>query len=70
MQALIHSDSAQRGALEEHRSVKLSMYGIMFMGTPHQGGSGVVLSKPIVSVASVFVKADDQLLQHLERNSE
>jgi hypothetical protein len=32
MQALIHSDAARRGALEEHRAVKLSTYGILFMG--------------------------------------
>ena len=40
------------------------------MGTPHQGGSGVQLGKLLVNVASVFVAADDRLLQHLERDSE
>jgi hypothetical protein len=70
MQALIHSDAARRGALEEHRSIKLSTYGIMFMGTPHQGGSGVAFGKLMVNIASVFVAADDRLLQHLERDSE
>ncbi|KAF1952737.1 TPR-like protein [Byssothecium circinans] len=68
--ALIHSDAARRGALEEHRSIKLSTYGVMFMGTPHQGGSGVALGRLMVNVASVFVAADDRLLQHLERDSE
>ncbi|CAI9635625.1 unnamed protein product [Alternaria burnsii] len=68
--ALIHSDAARRGALEEHRAVKLSTYGILFMGTPHQGGSGVALGKLMVNVASVFMAADDRLLQHLERDSE
>ncbi|KAF2022898.1 tetratricopeptide repeat domain-containing protein [Setomelanomma holmii] len=68
--ALIHSDAARRGALEEHRSIKLSTYGIMFMGTPHQGGSGVAFGKLMVNIASVFVAADDRLLQHLERDSE
>jgi hypothetical protein len=42
----------------------------MFMGTPHQGGSGVALGKLMVNVASVFVAADDRLLRHLERDSE
>ncbi|CAN9243604.1 unnamed protein product [Alternaria alternata] len=51
--ALIHSDAARRGALEEHRAVKLSTYGILFMGTPHQGGSGVALGKLMVNVASL-----------------
>jgi hypothetical protein len=68
--ALIHSDAARRGALEEHRAIKLSTYGILFMGTPHQGGSGVALGKLMVNVASVFMAADDRLLQHLERDSE
>ncbi|KAF1940047.1 tetratricopeptide repeat domain-containing protein, partial [Clathrospora elynae] len=68
--ALIHSDAARRGALEEHRSIKLSTYGVMFMGTPHQGGSGVALGKLMVNIASVFVAADNRLLQHLERDSE
>jgi hypothetical protein len=40
------------------------------MGTPHQGGSDVALGKLMVNVASVFMAADDRLLQHLERDSE
>lgn len=40
------------------------------MGTPHQGGGGVALGRLMVNVASVFVAADDRLLQHLERDSE
>jgi hypothetical protein len=68
-QALIHSDAAGRGVLEEHRSIKLLTYGIIFMGTPHQGGSGVALGKLMVNVASVFIAADEGLLQHLERDS-
>jgi hypothetical protein len=42
----------------------------MFMGTPHQGGSGVAFGRLMVNVASVFVAADDRLLRHLERDSE
>ena len=67
---MIHSDAARKGALEEHRSIKLSTYGIFFMGTPHQGGSGVNFGELMVKVASIFVKADDKILKHLERDSE
>src|SRR4029077_140257 len=70
MQALIHSDSARAGALEHHRSIKLSTYGIIFLGTPHQGGDTVALGRLLVNIASVFVPADHRLLQHLERDSE
>ncbi|MCJ1271049.1 hypothetical protein MMC22_010948 [Lobaria immixta] len=68
--ALIHSDAARQGALEEHRSIKLSTYGILFMGTPHQGGGGVCLGELMLNVASIFMTADDKILKHLERDSE
>jgi hypothetical protein len=40
------------------------------MGTPHQGGGGVQLGELLVNIASVFVAADNRLLQHLDRDSE
>lgn len=49
-------------ALEEQRSIKLSTYGIMFVVTPHQGGSGVALGRLMVNVASVFVAANNRQL--------
>lgn len=67
---MIHSEAARQNALEEHRSIKLSTYGILFMGTPHQGGSGVALGKSILKVASIFVTVDSKILKHLERDSE
>uniref|UniRef100_A0A8H7TR42 DUF676 domain-containing protein n=1 Tax=Bionectria ochroleuca TaxID=29856 RepID=A0A8H7TR42_BIOOC len=68
--ALIHSDLSRQGALLEHRSIKLSTHGIVFMGTPHQGGNGVQLGQLLVNVASLFVAANDHILQHLKRASE
>lgn len=67
---MIHSEAAREGALEEHRSIKLSTYGILFMGTPHQGGSGVHLGELMLNVASIFVPTNNAILQHLERDSE
>jgi hypothetical protein len=69
-QALIHSDAARKGALEEHRSIKTSTYGIMFIGTPHQGGNGVQFGKLLVNAASVYKATNSRLLEHLERDSE
>ncbi|KAM3533698.1 hypothetical protein MY4038_003013 [Beauveria bassiana] len=68
--ALIHSDAARQGANPEHRSIKLSTYGILFMGTPHQGGNGVQLGRVLANIASLVMAADDRLLKHLERDSE
>jgi hypothetical protein len=42
----------------------------MFMGTPHQGGSGVSFGRLVVNIVSLFVTADDRLLRHLEQDSE
>ncbi|KAK7937620.1 uncharacterized protein PG986_014488 [Apiospora aurea] len=68
--ALIHSAAAWKNALEKHRSIRLSTAGIMFMGTPHQGGSSVQLGRLLINIASLFVAADDRILRHLERDSE
>lgn len=40
------------------------------MGTPHQGGNGVQLGRLLTNIASLFVPADDRILQHLQRDSE
>lgn len=40
------------------------------MGTPHQGGNGVQLGELMLKVASIFVRADDKIVKHLERDSE
>ncbi|KAF2023327.1 hypothetical protein EK21DRAFT_81196, partial [Setomelanomma holmii] len=63
------SDAARQGDLKEHRSIKLSTYGVISMGTPHQSGSVVALGRLMVNVASVFA-ADDRLLRHLKQHSE
>ncbi|KAF7502238.1 hypothetical protein GJ744_006309 [Endocarpon pusillum] len=68
--ALIYSDAARKGNLEKHQQIKLSTYGIFFMGTPHQGGNGVRLGRLVLNIASVFVKTDDRILKHLKHNSE
>ncbi|KAI3318521.1 hypothetical protein HD806DRAFT_540135 [Xylariaceae sp. AK1471] len=70
--ALIHSDAARQGALPQHRSVKTSTYGVVYIGTPHQGGSGngVQLGRALVNVASIFTAADNHILKHLEGGSE
>lgn len=40
------------------------------MGTPHQGRSGVLLGELMLKVASIFLKADDKIVKHLEKDSE
>lgn len=40
------------------------------MGTPHQGGNGVLLGELMLNVASIFMTTDNKILKHLEQNSE
>ena len=40
------------------------------MGTPHQGGEGVTLGKLATRLASIFTNTNEEILKHLEKNSE
>ncbi|KAM0799509.1 hypothetical protein BDR22DRAFT_963873 [Usnea florida] len=68
--ALLHSDRVRQGHLEDERSIKLSTYGIIFMGTPHQGGQGVKIGEILLNMAKVRGNTNDNLLKHLEEHSE
>jgi len=67
--ALIHSELARKDVVEQH-AIKLSTYGLIFLGTPHQGGEGVAWGERLVAIASIFVQTNKMLLQHLQRDSE
>ena len=62
--ALLYSDRVREGISAEQRSIKPSTYGIIFMGTPHQGGQG------LLNVAKMQRHTSDNLLKHLEEHSE
>lgn len=69
-QALIHSNMATVSNNEHLKAIKLSTYGIIFFGTPHQGGNYVSWGKLLVNVASAFQHTSSSLLEHLEKDSE
>lgn len=68
--ALLHSNSTHPGHLKEHRAIKTSTYGIIFMGTPHQGSESATWGMRLVGVASIFVHTNDSLLKNLAKDSE
>jgi hypothetical protein len=68
--ALIWSDAARRGALGGQRSIGLSTYGILFMGTPHQGSDAARLGELLVNIGSIAIPTQSHLLTHLDRDSE
>lgn len=68
--ALIHSNMADVSNNEHLKAIKLSTYGVMFFGTPHQGTESASCGKVIVNVASIFQHTSIAILEHLEKDSE
>ena len=58
------------GHLEKERSVKLSTYDIIFVGTPNEGGQGVSVGKIMLNAAKIQGHTSDGLLKNLEQHSE
>ncbi|KAI9761617.1 MAG: hypothetical protein M1840_001757 [Geoglossum simile] len=67
--ALIHSNMATVSHNEHLKAIKLSTYGIIFFGTPHQGANYTSWSKLLVNVASIFQQTNTDHLRHLEKDS-
>ena len=56
--------------LPDRGYIRVSTYGILFMGTPHQGGEGVSWGILARNLASVFANTNREILEHLAKNSE
>jgi hypothetical protein len=69
-QALICSNLAGKDHIEHYKAISTSTYGILFFGTPHQGGNVVSLGKLVASIASIVLQTNKGLLDHLEKNSQ
>ena len=48
----------------------VSTYGILFMGTPHQGAEGVTWGILASNLASLFANTNSRILEHLAKGSE
>lgn len=55
---------------ESHKAVQLSTSAVLFLGTPHQGGSGVELAKVFTRALSAITYTNSNLLKRLTPNSE
>ncbi|KAF8519738.1 hypothetical protein BU17DRAFT_47444, partial [Hysterangium stoloniferum] len=65
--ALIHASTAHMGHLGNHKAVEISTYGVIFMGTPHQG---VEWTRTHVDGRSLESLQLEPLLKHLLSHSE
>ena len=70
MKALVQANSASEDHVSHHKAIELSTYGIIFLGTPHQGTDGVDLAMLLLQIQSFYSKTNDKVLKHLQRDSE
>ncbi|KAF8526828.1 hypothetical protein BU17DRAFT_82243 [Hysterangium stoloniferum] len=69
--ALIQASQAHKGHLVEHKWIALSTYGILFLGTPHQGTPAITNpANELLKLASLSSRTNNVLLKHLISNSE
>ncbi|KIM75579.1 hypothetical protein PILCRDRAFT_670138 [Piloderma croceum F 1598] len=67
--ALIHAHSASKHHNLHHKAVELSTFGILFLGTPHQGSDNVDLAMIILGIQSVYSETSVALLSDLRSHS-
>ena len=68
--ALVHAHLASKENLFSHKAVALSTYGIIFLGTPHQGTQSAELASILLNIQAITRPVNDALVKHLSRNSE
>ncbi|KAF8528200.1 hypothetical protein BU17DRAFT_38655, partial [Hysterangium stoloniferum] len=68
--ALINASMAKRDHLFSHKQIHISTYGIVYLGTPHQGMEIATMATHLLNVASIVTPTNTKLLRHLEANHE
>ena len=68
-QALILASACDRNHLFPHKAVELSTYGILFLGTPHQGSATVDFGMTLFRILSVYDSTNDAVLKDLQLHS-
>jgi hypothetical protein len=67
--ALVQANLANQSHLPDHKTISISTYGVLYFGTPHQGGRGVPLTGSFIQAASALGPTNKELLRNLEMHS-
>ena len=69
---LVHASLATEGNLFGHKAVAKSTYGIIFLGTPHQGTQSAEFGRILLNIQAITGPdpVSDVLVKHLSRDSE
>ncbi|KAF8526885.1 hypothetical protein BU17DRAFT_7170, partial [Hysterangium stoloniferum] len=68
--ALIHANAANTTHLPKYKAIELSTYGIIFLGTPHQGVNLRHWTQTLLQGLSTRFQTNDLQLKHLGLHSE
>jgi hypothetical protein len=66
----MYSHNTNVNRLPEYGSVKVSTYGILYLGTPHLGVGGTSVTTTALNIASIFVDTNSKYYKNLERHSD
>ncbi|KAF8526579.1 hypothetical protein BU17DRAFT_40487, partial [Hysterangium stoloniferum] len=68
--ALIHAHTAHKKHLPAHKAVEVSSYGIIYLGTPHQGVDLTSWTKSLFRSLLTTIQTSDLITKHLDLHSE
>jgi hypothetical protein len=69
LKALFQSSIANKDNRPDHKSIELSTYGMILLGTPHQGSDAVDFAMQLLRIKSLYSQTNDQVLKDLRRDS-
>lgn len=55
---------------ESKKGIKLSTFGILFLGTPHEGSGAVSLGQSALRIAQVYYSINDNAVKELSEHSQ
>ena len=67
--ALFQSSIANKDNRPDYKSIELSTYGMILLGTPHQGSDAVDFAIQLLRIKSLYSHTNDQVLRNLRRDS-
>ncbi|KAF8512141.1 hypothetical protein BU17DRAFT_69322 [Hysterangium stoloniferum] len=68
--ALIHANATHIKHLPAHKAVEVSTYGIIYLGTPHQGIDLTDWTRSLLRYFSITSQTDSPIMKHLGLHSE
>jgi hypothetical protein len=55
--------------LDDQKAVKISTYGIIFLGTPHEGSKAVSLAGCLMNIAKIYYHTTPRISEDLQEHS-